>query len=147
MTGNQFKKLRKELGLTQKDVAERLGAAYQGTVQRWEKKGEEEIHINSKYLVPLAEIMECTVHDFAPAAELHRASMSGITVTADNGSVAQSAGRDAKTNIGSSVNKLYPLEEQVISLNREVGSDNVLINLINQLIDIKKRRSELEGRS
>lgn len=147
MTGNELRARREEMGLTQWQLSEPLGIAYQN-VQKWEAKGDEQTKINAIYWTELAKLLAVSVDAFYPVEEAEEEGES-LTITADNGSI--SANRSTIASGGSSVIvgskstmqtkgasiSLRPLEKQAIELNREVGNDNILKGFINKLLEIK----------
>lgn len=69
MTGNELRARREEMGLTQWQLSEPLGIAYQN-VQKWEAKGDEQTKINSIYWTELARLLAVSVDAFYPVEEV-----------------------------------------------------------------------------
>lgn len=98
MTGNELRARREEMGLTQWQLSEPLGIAYQN-VQKWEAKGDEQTKINAIYWTELARLLAVSVDAFYPVEEAEEDE--SLTITADNGSI--SANRSTIASGGSSV--------------------------------------------
>jgi transcriptional regulator with XRE-family HTH domain len=131
MTGNEFKKMREDRGLTMEEVSSQIGIAWQN-VQKWEAKQDEEASIKSKYWAILGQVLGCAADEFA-------SKQGGIN--ASGNSIVVSGGRDAnyknKVLAGNDI-KLTPLELQVILLNRDVGNNKMLRGFLNRLLEMQK---------
>jgi len=135
MTGNELKARREEMGLTQEQLADPLGIAYQN-IQKWEKLGDRQANIKAKYWSDLARLLALPVDAFYPEQEEGGSSATSIS---DNGSTSISVGRNAGqiSTTGESSFPLRPLERQAIELNREFGNDSILKRFIGSLLKIK----------
>ncbi len=139
MTGNELKARRKEMGLTQKELAAPLGVSYQ-TIQKWEGAGDEQAEIHARHWNELANSLTIPIDLLYPIKDAGAASSS---INAVGGSTVINAGRDASQTTQGGDFVLRPLERQAIELNREVGNDSILKGFINRLLQIKNLANDM----
>lgn len=139
MKGSRLRELRKQHKYTLQYIGDVLGVSYQ-SVQKKERKGDEHVDLSFDEITALANLFNEPVHNFYPS----EVDNSTVTVTADNGSVAQSSGGDSYAHVNG--NKNYTprslLDRQLFSLILDVGTETYKKGEIKKLLNVKKM---LEG--
>lgn len=139
MTGNRLRELRKQHKFTLQHIGETLGVSYQ-SIQKKEGKGDEHVELSFDEITRLANLFNEPVSNFYS----HDNSNSTVTVSADNGSVAQSSGGDSYATVqgNTSYAPRTLLDRQLFSLILEVGTEAYKAGEVKKLLNVKKM---LEG--